>query len=152
MAILDFTPAGRAGWGHRWQFTLTRRVLDTPTRTSEHTYTVESQHELNNLVVRASNDPDIVGYTYQRYLMPPRSDPRDERSDPAGQFRWRPCECHGHLVAPAGGAVARPVTSHDTRRGAKCSVIEHGRSGGRHSIVVSEPTPITSARSADQRR
>jgi hypothetical protein len=68
----------------QWLFTLTRRVLDEPTRTTQHTYTVDSPQALELLVQRASKDRDVVAYEFERVL--------DE------QYRWRPCDCHGHLA------------------------------------------------------
>ena len=68
----------------QWQFTLTRRVLDTPTRTTEHTYTVDSPQALDLLVQRASKDRDVVAYNLERVVNE--------------QYRWRPCDCHGHLA------------------------------------------------------
>jgi len=68
----------------QWQFTLTRRVLDTPTRTTEHTYTVDSPQALILLVQRASKDRDVVAYNLERVANE--------------QYRWRPCDCHGHLA------------------------------------------------------
>lgn len=68
----------------QWQFTLTRRVLDEPTRTTQHTYTVDSPQALNLLVQRASKDRDVVAYMFERVV--------DE------EYRWQPCDCHGHLA------------------------------------------------------
>ena len=50
----------------QWTFTLTRRVLAEPTRTTQHTYTVDNPHALELLVQRASKDRDVVAYTFQR--------------------------------------------------------------------------------------
>jgi hypothetical protein len=93
----------------QWQFTLTRRVLDAPTRTTEHTYTVDSPQALKLLVQRASKDRDVVAYNLERVV--------DE------QYRWRPCDCHGHL-APNGGPQHGVIGEHGRRQ---------------HRIVVNAP-------------
>jgi hypothetical protein len=70
----------------QWTFTLTRRVLAEPTRTTQHTYTVDSPQALQLLVQRASKDRDVVAYTFERVV--------DE------EYRWRPCDCHADLATP----------------------------------------------------
>ena len=90
----------------QWQFTLTRRVLDAPHRTTEHTYTVDSPQALDLLVQRASKDRDVVAYNLERVVNE--------------QYRWRPCDCHSHLA---------------TKGNQQYGVIgEHGRR--QHHIVV----------------
>ncbi len=96
----------------QWQFTLTRRVLDEPTRTTQHTYTVDSPQALELLVQRASKDRDVVAYKFERVV--------DE------QYRWRPCDCHGHL---ARGNQQYGVIGENDRR--------------QHRIVVDRPLAIT---------
>ena len=76
----------------QWQFTLTRRVLDEPTRTTQHTYTVDSPQALELLVQRASKDRDVVAYMFERVVdevyrapakvTPPNRGPNTVRSMP----------------------------------------------------------------------
>ena len=96
----------------QWQFTLTRRVLDEPTRTTQHTYTVDSPQALDLLVQRASKDRDVVAYKFERVV--------DE------QYRWRPCDCHGHLAK--GNQQHGVIGQADQRQ---------------HRIVVDRPLAIT---------
>src|SRR5262249_7268368 len=72
----------------QWQFTLIPLVLDSPSRTTQHTYTVHSPQALNPLVQRPSKDRYAAAYNVERV--------------DNGHYRWRPCDCHAHLATKHG--------------------------------------------------